>query len=146
MESRPGLHYAKQFGPLQPWCRLGRPQAVRRGHRPVSAGVELKPDHIKAHNSLAVALAAQGRLDEAMVHCREVLKIEPDDDNAHLNLALALARRGRLDEAIAHYQQGMKTRPDDADAHYNFGVALAGRGRFDEAIGEFQQARKAQTR
>ncbi len=69
-----------------------------------------------AHDNLAVVLAAQGRLDEAMIHCQERVEISPDNAEAHFNLALALARRDRFDEAIVQYRKGLETRPGDVMA------------------------------
>ena len=48
-----------------------------------------------AHNNLAVSLADQGKLDEAIAHYSEALRIKPDYTKAQDNLDLALVRRGK---------------------------------------------------
>ncbi len=93
-----------------------------------------------AHNNLGIALAARGRIDEAMAHYQKALEIKPDYAEAHNNLGVALAGRGRIDEAIAHYRKALEIKPDYAEAHNNLGVALAGRGRIDEAMAHYQKA------
>jgi tetratricopeptide (TPR) repeat protein len=93
-----------------------------------------------AHNNLGVSLAEQGKLDEAIAHYSEALRIKPDYANAHNNLGAALADRGKPDEAIAHYSEALRIRPDYADAHLNIGVSLAEQGKLDEAIAHFTEA------
>ena len=49
-----------------------------------------------AHNNLGVALAAQGKLDEAIQHYQQALLLKPDYAAAHVNLGVAQARRGNF--------------------------------------------------
>jgi Tfp pilus assembly protein PilF len=42
------------------------------------------------HNNLGVAFARQGKLDEAIVHFREALRLRPSYEQAQLNLQIAL--------------------------------------------------------
>jgi tetratricopeptide (TPR) repeat protein len=90
--------------------------------------------------NLGVALAHQGRFDEAIAQYSEALRMKPDYPGAHLNLGLALAGQGRFDEAIAQYSQALRMKPDYPEAHLNLGLALAGQGRFDEAIAQYSEA------
>jgi tetratricopeptide (TPR) repeat protein len=87
-----------------------------------------------ARNNLGVALAAQGRTDDAMAQFREALEIKPDYADAHTNLGLALWRQGRLEEAAAHYRSALQSTPDAALPHSNLGLVLTEMGRVDEAI------------
>jgi protein O-mannosyl-transferase len=93
-----------------------------------------------ANNNLGVSLAGQGKLDEAIAHYSEALRIKPDYADAHNNLGAALADQGKVDEAIAHYSEALRLRPDYADAHNNLGVSLGGQGKLDEAIAHFTEA------
>jgi len=98
------------------------------------------PDSSLAHNNLGVDLARHGRIDEAIHHHEEALRLEPDYAQAHDNLANVLARRGRIDEAIQHYGEALRLEPDAAEAHYNLALVLARRGRIDEAIAHYEEA------
>jgi len=60
-----------------------------------------------AHNNLGVELTRQGRLDEAIAHYRETLRLEPDFAKAHNNLGFALAQQGKVKEAISHYLEAL---------------------------------------
>ncbi|MGD0826757.1 MAG: tetratricopeptide repeat protein [Desulfobaccales bacterium] len=92
------------------------------------------------HVNLGVALAAQGKLDQAMAHYAEALRLEPDDAQAHNNLGLALAAQARLDQAVAHYAEALRLNPDLAEAHNNLGLALAAQGKLEQAAAHYAEA------
>ena len=76
--------------------------------------VRQRPLNARAQTNLAIALAACGRVDEAIVHYRQALAVKPRYAAAEYNLANALAGRGQLDEAIAHYRTTLEVQPDYA--------------------------------
>ncbi|MBN1841902.1 MAG: tetratricopeptide repeat protein [Deltaproteobacteria bacterium] len=97
-------------------------------------------DRAKAHNSRAIALAGEGKLDEAVAHLAEALRCRPEFAEAHYNMGNALAGLAKLDEAIVHYLEAVRIRPDYAEAHNNLGIALAQHGKPKEAMNHFFQA------
>ena len=64
--------------------------------------MRLVPGDFQAHHNLGVALATQGKFEEAAVQFSEAVRLIPRSVNAQRNLAQALARLGRLDEAKTH--------------------------------------------
>ena len=102
--------------------------------------LEATSNNYRAHNSLAGALQKQGRIDEAIRHYEEVLRIRPDYVDAHYNLGIFLKGQGRIDEAIRHYEEALRIRPDYADAHYNLGNVLRVQGRLNETIRHYEEA------
>jgi protein O-mannosyl-transferase len=94
----------------------------------------------KAHVNLGIALAAKGRMVEAVAEYGKALKIYPAYAHAHLHLAVALNRQGRVDEAISHYREALRLEPGNGVAHNNLGIALITRGEIAEAIGHFSAA------
>ena len=96
------------------------------------------------HYNLATALQKEGpgRLNDAITHFEEALRLKPDFAEAHSNLGSALAAvPGRLDEAIAQYEEALRLQPDLAEAHNNLGNALSRTpGRLNQAIAQFQEA------
>ena len=98
------------------------------------------PSSWLAHNNLGSALCLQGKMDEAILHFSEALRIKPDYEKAHNNLALALEDKGRLAEAIVHYRKALLIKPDYAEAHNGLGVVLFKQGKVDEAFSHFAEA------
>ena len=45
----------------------------------LNKAISIKPDYLEAHNSMAVALIAQGKFDEAKAYCEKALSLEPDN-------------------------------------------------------------------
>jgi len=90
--------------------------------------------------NLAVALQAEGRIDEAIDHYQRAIALQPEYAPAYNNLGAALHAKGRHDEAIATYQQALRLRPDFPLAHYNLANALNDAGRPREAVEHFRIA------
>ncbi len=92
------------------------------------------------HNNLGVALAKEGKLNEAIRHYSEALRIKQNYALAHNNLGVALRLQGRLDEAIRHHSEALRIKPDFAKAHNNLGIALSRQGKMKEAIDHYSEA------
>ena len=82
--------------------------------RHLTAAVAVRPGSAMAHTRLGIALATQGKLDEAIAEFREAIRLKPDDAAAHYNLGNALHDHGKLDEAIAECREAIRLKPDDA--------------------------------
>ncbi len=93
-----------------------------------------------AYNNLGIVLAARGKLDEAISHYREAIRLKHDYVEAHNNLGTTLTAQGQFDEAISHYREAIRLKHDYAEAHNNLGVALAAHGEFEEAISHYREA------
>src|SRR5437016_5077570 len=78
-----------------------------------------------AHANLAEVLLREDRIDEAISHSEEALRIHPSDGNAHDTLALGLYRRGRVEEAVGHWKETVKIKPHDLSAQANLAWVLA---------------------
>jgi tetratricopeptide (TPR) repeat protein len=90
-----------------------------------------------AHINVGSYLEKEGKIDDAISHYREAVRIEPDNGIAHSNLASALENQGQLDEAILHYEKAIATGSEPPEWDFNLGNALAKAGkidRLDEAI------------
>ena len=120
---------------------LQGPGQARRGGRRISPGdrpqAGLMPRLIPTS---ALALADQGKLDEAIAAYRQAIDIKPDYAEAHSNLGIALADQGKLDEAIAAYRRAIGIKPDLAEAHSNLGSALQDQGKLEEASAAYRRA------
>ena len=70
--------------------------------------VELGPDYIPGLQGYGVALAQDGRLDEADRQFRRVLELDPTDSGAWFSLGRSAQTRGRLDEAAFDYRRALE--------------------------------------
>jgi tetratricopeptide (TPR) repeat protein len=102
--------------------------------------LEATKDNYMAHTNLGIALAAEGKIDEAVDHYRAALQINPNDDTTHYNLANALKKQGADEEAIVHYREALRINPYYSKAHNNIGVCLEAQLKHDEAIYHYRQA------
>src|SRR5438874_1239242 len=78
-----------------------------------------------AHTNLAAVLLGRDRIDEAIPHSEEALKIHPRYFPAHDTLAAGLLRRGRMYEAVVHLKESLKINPDGIYAQGNLVWVLA---------------------
>ena len=91
--------------------------------------VRLKPDHVRAHYSLAVDEYLTGRALEAVPHFEQVIKLASGNvllaANSHLLLGKILVNMpGRLADAVRHLQEAARLRPNDTEARDALSAAL----------------------
>ncbi len=110
----------------------------------LEALLQVDPGDWAAHNDLGSALLEKGRLEDAMGHYNEALRLKPDYPEANNNLAFMLIMKQRPDEAIVHLTRALEAQPDYANAHYNMGTALLQKGRVEDAIRALEAALKLQ--
>jgi tetratricopeptide (TPR) repeat protein len=91
------------------------------------------------HNNLGNALFLQGKVDQALGHYAEALRLQPNYPEAYNNRGAALSSTGQVDQAIDCYTQALRLRPDYVDAHYNLGGVLFSQGKMDEAVWHYRQ-------
>jgi tetratricopeptide (TPR) repeat protein len=97
-------------------------------------------DNYIAHGNLAGTLLDKGKMDDAIFHYQEALRINSNDAEAHFNLGNALRQKGRMTEAIAQYQEAVRIQPNYVKAQGNLGKILLQTGKADEALQHFQKA------
>ena len=98
------------------------------------------PNKSRVHSNLANALVRAGKIDDAIKHYLEALRITPDYAEGYNNLGIALFRKGKIDEAIKYYNEALRLKPEYADAYNNLGNALQSQNKYDEAISYYKKA------
>lgn len=95
-----------------------------------------------AHHNLALALANDGRVEEALPHLETVLKLHPNYALAENNLGDDLSRLGRQQEAIPHLEKAIQLQPNYAVAHNNLGSTLMTMGQAAASVPHYEKALK----
>lgn len=122
--------------------------------------LEFRPDDLVVHDNLAYYLQKKGKLQDALSHYREVVRIirekkqvaaDKSDNkvpamtylvNAHNQMAFILSSQGHTGEALFMYTEVIRLKPDDDAAHVSLGAILAKKGRIDEATYHYTEALK----
>jgi tetratricopeptide (TPR) repeat protein len=87
-----------------------------------------------------MALAQQGRLDEAAAAFHQALQWQPGCADALNNLGTIRSSQGLFAEALACYEEALRHNPAHASAHYNRALALEQIGRLDDAAESYERA------
>ncbi|KAK7358964.1 hypothetical protein VNO77_00907 [Canavalia gladiata] len=78
------------------------------------AAIAIDPDKASYRSNKSAALAALGRLLEAVFECREAIRIEPHYQRAHLRLGNLNMRLGETDKSLYHFKRaGAEADPDE---------------------------------
>lgn len=86
-----------------------------------------------AHLNLAIALADQGRLEEALLELQIAHTQSPDDELIQHELACCLIDLDRHPEAIKHLKALIKGNPDLIEAYVDLGISYTAQGFYDQA-------------
>jgi tetratricopeptide (TPR) repeat protein len=103
------------------------------------------PNKARVHDNLGVALAVEGKYQEAIDHYKNAIKINPDYEDAYYNLGNAFKDQGNIEEAEKYFRETIRINPNFADAHNNLGIILEMyHKKYDEAIYQYRQELKIQ--
>jgi protein O-GlcNAc transferase len=92
----------------------------------------------------SIALAQEGKLDEAIAGFRRAVEVSPGYVSAHYNLGCALRLQGKLEEAIACYRRTVQLDPRFFEACYNLGNLLREQGKLGEAAACYRRVAQIQ--
>ena len=105
------------------------------------SSIEMHPT-AEAHTFLGWALSFQGRLDEAIQHCRHAIEIDPEFGNPYNDIGVYLMQHGKLEEAIPWLEKAKRARRYEPRQFpfINLGRIYLEQGRWEEARREFEEA------
>lgn len=86
------------------------------------------------HDALAVALSAQGKMDDVVQELETACRLAPREAEYRYKLALALNELGKLNEATAALEETVKLDPQFSRAWYNLGLAYSQNGQPSRAL------------
>ena len=121
--------------------QTGQHQKIEKAIRELLAEVGERSDQfVWAHAHLAGTLAAQGKLEEALVHFDLAIKARPEDGQMYTMKGIVLRALKRPDEALAALREALTHEPVFTLTQLNLGAALAEAGQVDEAIAQYRLA------
>ena len=133
---------AAELDDSDPWAHLALgyvAYTMRRTDEAVEEfqrALDLNPNFAAAQGYLGVALALDGRSDQAIPHLEQAIRTSPHDpQNAVFNMGLAIANylAGRYNEAIGFGRKALQQRHGWTGAHRIYIASLAQAGQIDEA-------------
>ncbi|MFH1278608.1 MAG: tetratricopeptide repeat protein [Candidatus Eisenbacteria bacterium] len=98
------------------------------------------PASFLAHNNMATHLVDWGRLDDAIRHLSDAVRLKPDFYEARCGLGTALTEKGRTAEARFQLEAGRDLRPDKPWAWVYLGDAYRAESKPEEAIENYERA------
>lgn len=118
------------------------PGAVKRFEETVrlAPASGLDESAAKAHYSLGVMRASEGRGQDAIAHLSAAVRYSPTYVEALLALGDVLRLNGRADASLQRYDEVLRINPSAADARFGRVMALAGLKRYREARDELAEA------
>jgi len=90
------------------------------------------------HNQLAFPLFCEGKVEEALAHLHQALRLDPYYAEAYLNLGCVRKSQGKLDESLACSEKAMRLKPDFAQAHLVHAQTLLSIGDFERGWQEYE--------
>jgi len=109
------------------------PKGSREARRLFGRYVLLEPQDPWGYMALGDALAASGRVKEAIRQYDEAMAIAPAERDVWIGLGKILVRAGRIDRAVRTYEKWIERHSGDALAWRELGNARRRAGRFPEA-------------
>jgi len=90
----------------------------------------------------ALVLHKAGKLDQAALSYRNILKLRPNHTGALNNLGVVCRRQGLFEEASSCFERVLKLNPSNADAWSNLASLSISLGKFEAAVQAANQATK----
>lgn len=101
-----------------------------------------EPDLLLIRLAIARSLLKQGKLDECIERCREVLVKDPHFTEARILKAETLVEQGKLDEAIDAYRQGLQEKPESLALLDPLGTLYLKKGDVEGALDIFERVHR----
>jgi len=100
--------------------------------------IAIAPNIAPFHNNIANTYKALGKIDEALRHYHEALRLKTPYPEALNNLAALLYRIGKYAQALEYFQKSLRSQPQSADTHYNIANCYVQLDRLLEAKSHYE--------
>lgn len=92
------------------------------------------------HNNIAVCLIEEGKINEAVYHYNEALRLKPDYADVYNNMGTIYGGFRQYQRAIENFDKAIALKPDYAKAYYNKGTAYNYLGQYEHAVESYSDA------
>src|SRR5512146_2603549 len=99
---------------------------------------------LRAYNREIEGLIEAGQNDEAIAHCRQILKFHPKHIETYRLLGKAFLESQRYSDAADIFQRVLSSVPDDFVAHVGMSIIREDEGNLNEAIWHMERAFEVQ--
>ena len=112
----------------------------------LSHALRVTKNNYLAHNNIAPSLAEEGRIEEAIYHYSEAIRLMPDNvlnnmgNILYNNRGGANAQLGRYQRALEDFNKAIHLQPYYADSYYFRGNTYANMGQYQQAIEDYNKA------
>ena len=137
----PAVFHYENFGLGNELARQGRHmEAIAEFEKALEGERDWSINDWMIHDSISKSLLQVGRLDEALEHIDESLRINPYNPGMLANKGLILSMRGDFEGALTYFDAATDLYPDDPRPWYNRGMILLSQGDFSGAQDNFSEA------
>ncbi len=102
--------------------------------------LDMYPSNARAHSELAMLLADQGNIENAVIHVERALAINAMNADPWIHRGTLHEMSAEFQKAEACYKQALKIRPSYSIAHYKLGVLFSKMKKTNHAFYQFMQS------
>jgi len=102
--------------------------------------LKVDKNNLVTHMAIAGVLEKDGRLDEAINHYAETLRIAPGYADGYVSMGIALAKQGKINDAKKYFFDALSRNPKLAPAYFNLGKVFADNNEPEEALTHYHAA------
>ena len=106
----------------------------------IGQAIQIKDNVAAFHSNLGNALAAAGRVADAIRSFERALELDPADPETHNGLALALQSQGQSNAAFTRLEAVLRINPNHVAAHNNIGNIFKSKGDAERAKEYYEKA------
>jgi tetratricopeptide (TPR) repeat protein len=128
--------------PLQGPTQAAADAQLAQAEARYRAAIAATPSMAAYHESLALVLERQGRLDDALLSHREAVRLDSLSGRNRAGLGLLLQRLGRSEEALPHLRAAAASDPTSAELRRELARALLAINHGDEAVAALKEAKQ----
>ena len=105
---------------LATWVQVGY---WRNSETLFTHALQVDPTNYMAYHHLGMALANEGKINQAIDMYRKTLAVAPEYPSAYNNLAIVYAEQGRYDEAVSLFKAAIRLTPNNISFYRNLALA-----------------------